>query len=110
MQSWVAARLKTAASGLARSPKNISNGLPRALPVWAPHYTVHKTLLGLYDMAALAGSQQALEIISRWARWFYRWSGRFSRDGMDEILDVETGGMLELWADLYALNRRIDLS
>ena len=84
-------------------PEKYFQWLAQGMPVWAPHYTVHKTLLGLYDMAALAGSQQALEIISRWARWFYRWSGRFSRDGMDEILDVETGGMLELWADLYAL-------
>ena len=27
----------------------------------------------------------------------------FTREQMDDILDVETGGMLEVWADLYAV-------
>jgi DUF1680 family protein len=32
-----------------------------------------------------------------------RWTSQFSREEMDEILDVETGGMLEAWAGLYGL-------
>jgi DUF1680 family protein len=71
--------------------------------VWAPHYTLHKTLMGLVDMVVLAGSQEALDILVKWARWFYYWTGRFSREQMDDILDVETGGMLEAWANLYAI-------
>jgi len=71
--------------------------------VWAPHYTVHKTLMGLHDMFALAGNQEALDIVTRWANWFHRWTGRFSRQEMDEILDVETGGMLEVWANLFGI-------
>jgi DUF1680 family protein len=71
--------------------------------VWAPQYTLHKTLMGLYDMYALADNQQALEIMITWARWFYRWTGQFSREQMDDILDVETGGMLEVWANLYGV-------
>jgi len=71
--------------------------------VWAPHYTLHKTLMGLYEMYALAGNEQALEILDAWAKWFHRWTGRFSRAQMDDILDVETGGMLEVWANLYGV-------
>ncbi len=69
---------------------------------WAPHYVIHKTLMGLFDMYALGGNRTALEIVERAARWFQRWTKPFSRKQMDDILDVETGGMLEVWADLYA--------
>jgi len=73
--------------------------------VWAPHYVVHKLFMGLLEMASLAGNEQALEIATRWAKWFYRWTGQFSRDQMDDILDFETGGMMEAWADLYHLTK-----
>lgn len=68
--------------------------------VWAPHYTVHKTFMGLLDMYRYAKNQKALEIAQRWADWFDRWSSQFSREEFDDILDVETGGMLEIWAEL----------
>jgi DUF1680 family protein len=71
--------------------------------VWAPHYTLHKTLMGLWDMHAIGGNSQALDILVKWARWFYRWSSQFTQEQMDDILDVETGGMLEVWANLYGL-------
>ena len=74
--------------------------------VWAPYYTIHKTLMGLLDMVIHAGNTQAMEILERAGRWFHRWTGRFSREQMDDILDIETGGMLEAWADLYALTGR----
>ncbi len=75
----------------------------RGKPVWAPHYTLHKTLMGLWDMYAVGGNAQALEILVKWARWFHRWSGQFSHEQMDQILEAETGGMLEVWANLYGL-------
>ena len=71
--------------------------------VWAPHYTLHKTLMGLYEMHRYGGSEQALDVMIKWADWFHTWTGRFSRDEMDDLLDVETGGMLEAWADLYGV-------
>jgi uncharacterized protein len=74
--------------------------------VWAPHYTLHKTLMGLYDMYALGQNEQALDVLTRWANWFLRWTGQFSRRQLDDILDVETGGMLEVWANLYGATGR----
>jgi DUF1680 family protein len=89
-------------------PPDYLDWAARGKPVWAPHYTVHKTLMGLLDMAALAGSAQALEVMERWARWFSRWTARFSREEMDTLLDVETGGMMEVWADLYGLTGKAE--
>ena len=87
-------------------PEKYLDWVARGKGVWAPHYTLHKTLMGLYEMAAYAGNEQALEIMVRWADWFLRWTAPFSREEMDDILDVETGGMLEAWANLYGLTGR----
>lgn len=72
-------------------------------PTWAPHYTIHKTLMGLVDAYKYAESEQALTILKRATNWFYRWTNQFSREQLDNILDFETGGILEVWADLYAI-------
>lgn len=77
--------------------------IARGKHVWAPHYTLHKTLMGLYDMYAYGHNQQALDILVRWARWFYHWTGQFNNEQLDDILDYETGGMLEVWANLYGV-------
>ena len=87
-------------------PPTYLDWVARGKRVWAPQYTIHKTLMGLYDMYALAGNEQALDILSAWARWFHRWTTPLSRQHMDDILDVETGGMLEAWANLYGVTRQ----
>jgi DUF1680 family protein len=84
-------------------PTTYLDWIARGKGVWAPHYTIHKTLMGLYDMVAYLGSDLALEVLEKAARWFHRWTGRFSRQEMDDMLDVETGGMMEVWANLYGL-------
>ena len=71
--------------------------------VWAPQYTVHKTFMGLLDMAQFGGCRKALDVAVHFAQWFYDWSGKFSREQFQKILDVETGGMLEIWAQLYKI-------
>ncbi len=89
-------------------PEKYLDWIAHGKSVWAPQYTVHKTLMGLYEMAAYAGNEQALDVLSQWAEWFYRWTAQFSRDELDDILDVETGGMLEVWADLYGLTGKAE--
>jgi DUF1680 family protein len=71
--------------------------------VWAPQYTLHKLLMGLFDMYAVAGSELALAVLVRFARWFLRWTAPFTREQLDDLLDFETGGMLEVWANLYGV-------
>jgi DUF1680 family protein len=82
-------------------PEQYMHWLAAGTPTWAPHYIHHKTFMGLVDAHRYLGSQAALEIADRFADWFWRWSGGFTRAQLDDILDCETGGMLEAWADLY---------
>ena len=84
-------------------PEKYLYWIARGKPAWAPHYVVHKTLMGLLDMYNYAGSGLALEILENAARWFHRWTEQIPREQMDDILDTETGGMLEAWADLYGI-------
>ncbi len=84
-------------------PTSYLDWVARGKPVWAPHYTLHKTLMGLYDMYALSGNTQALDVLINAARWFSHWTAQFNRNQMDDILDTETGGMLEVWANLYGV-------
>ncbi len=87
-------------------PEKYLDWLAEGKPVWVPQYTLHKTLMGLWDMYKHAGNSQAFEIINNWANWFYRWTGKFSYEQMQKILTVETGGMLEIWADLYGVTKK----
>ncbi|GGG25717.1 beta-L-arabinofuranosidase domain-containing protein [Paenibacillus abyssi] len=83
-------------------PEKYLHWIAEGKQVWAPHYTLHKTLMGLYDMYAFAGSQKALEIIDKWSNWFYRWTEELGEEQLADVLDVETGAMMEVWADVYA--------
>lgn len=84
-------------------PEKYLHWIARGKEVWAPHYTVHKTLMGLVDMAVLTKNEKALAIADRWGKWFDEWTTQFTREQMDDILDVETGGMLEIWAEMLSL-------
>lgn len=86
-------------------PEKYLHWIAQGKPVWAPQYTIHKVFMGLLDMAQYAGNQQALEVALKFAQWFDRWSQGFSREQFDDILDVETGGMLETWVQLYELTK-----
>jgi len=86
-------------------PEKYLHWTAQGQPTWAPHYVIHKTLMGLYDVYALLGDARALTMLIAAARWFYRWTDHFTQTQLDEILDVETGGMLEAWANLYGITR-----
>ncbi|MCX6344370.1 MAG: glycoside hydrolase family 127 protein [Armatimonadetes bacterium] len=76
--------------------------ISRGKDVWAPQYTLHKNVMGLVEMYKQTGSQEALEVITKWAKWFHRWSMQFTNEQWAKIMRFETGGMQEAWADLYA--------
>ena len=71
----------------------------RNLP-WAPFYTIHKIMAGLLDMYQLADNRQALDVAQGMAGWADRWSAPKTEEHMQEILNVEFGGMGET---LYSL-------
>lgn len=71
--------------------------------IWAPQYNIHKLFMGLLDVYRYMGIDQALTIADKLSDWFYRWSAGYTRKEFDDILDIETGGMLEVWADLLEI-------
>jgi DUF1680 family protein len=73
-----------------------------ALP-WAPFYTIHKIIAGMLDMYTLAGNQQALEVAKGIGNWADGWSASKTEEHMQQILNVEFGGMAESLYNLAAL-------
>lgn len=83
-------------------PEKYLYALKRGHHFWAPQYVCHKTMMGLFDMYQYGENTRALEILKGCADWFYRFTGDISREVMDQMMDdEETGGMMELWCDLY---------
>jgi DUF1680 family protein len=69
---------------------------------WAPFYTIHKIMAGLFDMYTLAGNQDALKVVEGMADWAGKWSGSKTEEHMQAILNVEFGGMAEVLYNLAA--------
>lgn len=85
-------------------PEKYLYGLKKGQPFFAPHYVCHKTMMGLLDMYLYAQNSQALEILKGCAEWFTLFTNNISRENMNNMMDMqETGGIMELWADLYSI-------
>ncbi len=63
--------------------------------VWAPFYTIHKIMAGMFDMYSLAGNQQALEVLEGMAAWADEWTAPKTAEHMQQILTIEFGGIAE---------------
>jgi DUF1680 family protein len=70
--------------------------------VWAPFYTIHKIMAGLFDMYRLAGNRQALQVLEGMAAWADEWSAAKSEEHMQQILTIEFGGIAETLYHLAA--------
>lgn len=86
-------------------PEKYLDWIGKGKAVWAPQYTIHKLFMGLLDVYQYMDNELALEVADHLADWFYRWSGSYTREEFDNILDVETGGMLEIWCQLYEITK-----
>ncbi len=84
-------------------PEKYLDWTAKGQPTWAPQYVLHKTIMGLIDAYRFGQNEQALDIVVRQADWFLDWTSQFSQDQLDDLFDIETGGLLEAWADLYAI-------
>jgi DUF1680 family protein len=87
-------------------PEKYFDLLASGQQIWSPQYTIHKTLMGLWDMYNMTGSKQALEVLDRFSDWFVRWTNKLiASHKADVIYYGEAGGMLEIWANMYGLTR-----
>lgn len=91
------------------TPPSFLRRLGEGREVWAPQYAIHKTLMGLVDVHRDLGDERALRMAHRASRAIAAWAREFDRDRFQVILDVETGGMLEVWADLLEATGDDDL-
>jgi hypothetical protein len=70
--------------------------------VWAPFYTIHKIMAGMFDMYRLAGNTQALQVLEGMAAWADTWTASKTHDDMQRILAIEFGGIAETLYNLVA--------
>jgi len=68
--------------------------------VWAPFYTVHKIMAGMFDMYNLAGNKQALEVLEGMSNWADDYTKSKPEAHMQDILNTEYGGMNEVLYNL----------
>ena len=73
--------------------------------IWSPQYTMHKTIMGLKDVYEQLGNKTAINILDRLADWYVRWVKDMQGSNTDAVYSGEQAGMLEVWADLYALTK-----
>jgi DUF1680 family protein len=93
---------KLAGGYLSAFPTEFFDRLDARRPVWAPFYTVHKIMAGMFDMYKYAGNKQALDVVSGMADWADRWTASKSEEHMQDILRTEYGGMGEVLYNLAA--------
>jgi uncharacterized protein len=91
---------------LSAFPKDFFSRLRKGQRVWAPFYTYHKIMAGHLDMYLHCGNEQALETTERMAVWASAWAKDISEEHMQQILNVEYGGMQEVLANLYGVTRK----
>ncbi len=86
-------------------PEKYMRWLQEGTPPWVPHYVIHKTLLGLRETYVFTGNQNALELAKNFASWLHRWFGSLDQATREQVLDIETGGMVEELARLYEITQ-----
>jgi DUF1680 family protein len=87
-------------------PEKYLHWLKKGKRIWAPQYVCHKVMMGLFDMFSLCGNEEAMSILNGCGDWFHDFTDTISRETMDEMMDFEeTGGILEIWADLYGATK-----
>ncbi len=88
---------------LSAYPEEFFERVERRQSVWAPYYTLHKILAGLFDAYQHTGNQQALTILNKMADWLTFRISKLTDEGIQIVLLNEFGGMNEVLANLYGV-------
>ncbi len=101
---WAKCQAALGEGYLSAYPKSFWDRLEKMKkPPWAPYYTIHKLMAGLYDVHTMCGNAQALDVLKGMAGYFQRRIEKLPLRQWDRILTVEFGGMSEVLHDLYGL-------
>lgn len=71
-------------------------------------YVIHKIMDGLLNMYKLIGNQQALDVLKNMATWAKWRIYRLDEDHLQQVLNIEHGGMKGLLLNLYAVTQDRD--
>jgi len=108
-------RLNLMVGELAKCQTKIGTGYLSAFPttwfdkvetrqrIWAPYYTIHKIMAGMYDAYTLCGNQQALQVLLNMADYFYSRNEKLTPNQIATMLGTEYGGMNDLLYKLYRI-------
>jgi DUF1680 family protein len=88
---------------LSAFPLEFFDRLNRREKVWAPFYTIHKIMAGMYDSHEHFGNKQALQVLKGMADWADHLTSPVPEPHMQEILNTEYGGMNEVLYNLAAV-------
>ena len=84
--------------------EKVKNGNPGAVGErWVPWYNVHKTYAGLRDAWTYAGNATAKQMFLDFCDWGLTIISPLDSTQMEQMLDIEFGGMNEIYADAYML-------
>jgi DUF1680 family protein len=72
---------------------------------WVPWYNIHKLYAGLRDAYIYAGYDQAKDMFLALCDWGLTITGGLNDSKMESMLGTEHGGMVEVYADAYALTK-----
>jgi len=105
---WVIAKLgecqqEAGGEWLSSLPPTYLDRALRGRPTWAVQYVIEKTLSGLLDAHLLLGDVRALDLVVNMARWMHRFTGGLGAEQMADLVDLECGHMMALWASLYGI-------
>jgi len=89
-------------------PESFIDRVEQRKQVWAPWYTQHKIMAGLFDVSQLADNAQALMVLTNMANWVQFRVDRLSEEQMQASLQNEYGGMNEVLANLYGVTGNPD--
>lgn len=70
---------------------------------WAPFYNLHKMYAGLRDAYVYCGYENAKEMFLKFCDWGISISSGLTDEQIDIMLNMEHGGMNEMFADAYQM-------
>ena len=77
-------------------------GWSRAQRVWAPFYTIHKIMAGMFDMYGWPATNRRCRVLEGMAAWADEWTASKTEEHMQQILTIEFGGIAETLYHLAA--------
>lgn len=72
---------------------------------WVPWYNVHKMYAGLRDAWLYTGNTAAKDIFLKFCDWGIKITASLTDKQMQSMLDMEHGGMNEIFADAYQMTK-----